>query len=386
MTKHIRKEHPAEPVHDDLDAGYSDAEASEDEQEENDAEEYPEDRKDIYTDTDSNPELPSSRPPSNYHASLWRLPAQTAQRPCPLRLQRPFIPRSDATAQEIKLERCSATPQRSLTDPYPNGQIHCRTTTVPDNISISTTLPQTLPNGALPQQYQLGSRESNVDLWNSQQAMQDSPTSLNGSSPSSAGIRSHSHFPSQNYQHQNTDVPPHDQGHYANNQDATVLNSVHQPMADMTVHDIILDQPPHEYRNVSQTPVQQQTYDNVRPHNSQQELYTELSRNSSRQLPYDGPERAASQTAATRFQDDAPSTPAPTQQLPHYTTSMPEAPYQPPQFLPLESFSISNQYFPPNGGVYQYNDSSLDWWKEIKPEEETWQQLPSQRMQGFGWP
>ncbi|MCJ1459807.1 hypothetical protein MMC28_010186 [Mycoblastus sanguinarius] len=388
MTKHIRKEHPAESIQDDQDAEYSDAEPSDDEQLENDAEDYQEDSRTSYQKPDNAQEMSSSRPSSNYHASLWRLPAQTAQRPSPLRLQRPYIPRSDTTIQEIKLERSSsATPQRSLTDPYPNGQmstseyVNARADTMPDSIPVHPSMPQSLANGGLPQQYQLGSRESNIRIWNSQQSMQESPTSLTGSSPSSAGVHSHSLFPSQSYQHQNVEVPSHEHIQYSQHTDVSVQSSIHQPMADMTVHEITLDQPQHsQYRNVSQTPVQQHPYDRVQRQTPQQNLYNDMTREPSQHPTYS---ETPPQAPVSHYQDDVPPTPAPSQQLPHYTTSMPETPYQQPQFLPLESFSISNQYFPPNGGAFQYNEA-LDWWKEVKPEE-IWEQLPSQRLQGFEW-
>ncbi|KAF6237728.1 hypothetical protein HO173_003929 [Letharia columbiana] len=359
MTKHIRKEHPAEPIHEDQDAEYSDEDASEEEELEEDTEEGKEDSQLPYQEpADLDQRNQSVGAPSHYNRSLWRLPGETVQRPSPLRLQRP-IPRSEAPIiHEIKLERsCSSTPQRSLTDPYPTGPMHSseyspvRADTMPDG------LPQAPASAGVPPQYQLGNN-SNMGIW-SPQSLQDSPTSLTHSSPSSASTQSHSLFASQSYQQfQQVSIP--EPMSYPDHQE-TVQNLEQLKLGQSQLH---------QYGALQQ---------NV----SQQDAYTGMSREASQNHAYNGTQ---AQSVAQHYQSDMPPTPAPTQSMPQYTAPIQEVPYQAPQFLPPDNYPIGNQYFSPHiNGLYQYNDG-MDWWKEEVKPEDYWTLMPSQRMQGNDWP
>ena len=362
MTKHIRKEHPAEPIQEDQDVELSDDDVSEEEELEEDTEDSKEESQLSYQEpADLDQRNQSVGAPSHYNRSLWRLPGETVQRPSPLLLQRP-IPRSEGAVHEIKLERsCSSTPQRCLTDPsYPTGSMHSsdyshvRADTMPDG------LPQAPASAGVPPQYQLRS-DGNMGIW-SPQSLQDSPTSITHSSPSSAGIQSHALFPSQSYQMQHVSIP--EPMSYVDHQE-TVPNLEHLKLEQSQLH---------QYSSLPQ---------NV----SQQDTYTAMSRGASQHNVYDGTQ---AQAVTQHYQNDLPPTPAPTQSMPRYTASVQETPYQPPQFLPPDNppdnYPIGNQFFSPHtNGLYQYNDG-MDWWKEEVKPEDYWSLMPSQRMQGNDWP
>lgn len=380
MTKHIRKEHPADSLNDDRDAEYSDIEPTDDEGLEDDSDGIKEEPQTHYEESLESSKAHISRGPSQYNRNLWGLPGQTAPRPSPLDLQRATIPRSDAFIQEIKLERSSSTtPQRSMTDPYPDGHISnysmSRADTMPDSISILTSIPRSHANGAMAQQYQLRSQDNG--LWSPQHAMQDSPTSLTQSSPSSASTQSHPLLTSQPFQYQSVEVSGQDHMQYSNH-DGLITSAIQQPMSDMTVHEIHLDGPQQQpYRDMAPTPVHQHPYDGGVQQISQQDSYIAMSRAVSHQY-----EEPAPRSGVHPYQDEMPPTPAPTQQLPHYTTSLPETPYQQPQYIQLDSFSMSNQVYPPNNALYQYNEPGSDWLKDNKLEQDGWI-LPAQRVQDF---
>ncbi len=342
MTKHIRKEHPAEPIQEDQDAEYSDDDVSEEEEEE-DTEESKEDSQLPYQEPAGTDQMNQSvGAPSQYNRSLWRLPGETVQRPSPLRLQRP-IPRSEAPIHEIKLERsCSSTPQRSLTDPYPTGPMptseysHVRADTMPDG------LPQAPASAGAATQYSL--RNEGMNLW-SPSSLQQSPTSIAHSSPNSATTQSHPLFTTQSFQLQQVMMPS---------------ESMSYPDHQETV------------RNLEQLKLDQ----------SQLHHYNGLSQSTSRQDAYNGTQ---AQAVAQHYQSEIPPTSASAQSIPQYTASVQEAPYQPPQFLPPDNYPVGNQYFSPhNHGLYQYNDG-LEWWKEEVKPDDYWTLMPSQRMQGSDW-
>lgn len=374
MTKHIRKEHAAEPIQEDQDAEYSDLEPSDDDALEDDTEDGREDAKSLYQDSgDSISQV--ARPSSNYHTSLWRLPAQTAQGPSPLQL----LLRSEIPIQEIKLERStSRTPQRSMTDPYPNTPMHssaysqARTDTIPDHMSGQSTLPQTSGTNVVPPQFQLRTHDNNVDIW-SPQSLQDSPTSLTHSSPGSGTTQSRSMFTSQPYRFQAVDLPSHEQMAYTDAQENAVQNSIQQLNINQSQQ--------HQFRDMTATPVQRQPpFEAVAQHMPQQDSYPEMPREASQHPSYIG---TPSQAPPQNYQDELPSTPASTQQLQQYSFSLQEPPYQPPEFVAPESYSIPNQYFPASNGIYTFSDNGIDWLNAIKPEEDYWTQMPSQRIQDF---
>lgn len=359
MTKHIRKEHPAEPIQDDQDAEYSDDDDVSDEEElEEDTEASKEDSQLPYQESaDLDQRNQSVGAPSHYNRSLWRLPGETVQRPSPLQLQRP-IPRSEPPIHEIKLEHrsCSSTPKRSSTDPCTTGAmhsaeyLHVRADTTPNG------LPQAPASAGVPNQYQLGN-DGNMDLWSSH-SMQDSPTSLSHSSPSSASTQSHPVFPSQPYSLQHISIPSEQMSYPDHQQTAQSLEQLKLEQA-----------PLHQYGGLPQ---------NV----PQQDAYTDMSRGASQHQAYDVTQ---GQAAVRQYQSNMPATPAPTQSMPQYAVSVQEAPYQPPQFLPPDNYSLGTQYFTPHSnGLYQYTDG-LDWWKEEVKPEDYWTLMPSQRMQGNDW-
>ena len=357
MTKHIRKEHPAEPMQEDHDAEYSEDDVSDDEDLEDDTEESKEDSQLSYQDSaDLEQRNQSVGAPNQYNRSLWRLPGETVQRPSPIRLQMP-IPRSEAPIHEIKLERsCSSTPQRSVTESYPTGPIpsseysHVRAETMPDG------LPSAPASAGVSTQYALRN-DANMSLW-SPQSLQDSPTSLAHSSPTSASTQSHPLFPPQTYQLQHVTKHP-EPVSYPDHQE-TVRNLEQLKLGQSQMH---------QYPGLSQ---------NI----SQQEAYTNTSREASQHHAYNG---AQAQAVSQQYQSEMPPTPAPSQSLSQYTVPVHPTSYQPPQFLPPDNYPIGNQFFSPhNNGVYQYNDG-LDWWKEEVKPEDYWTLMPSQRMQGTDW-
>ena len=356
MTKHIRKEHPAEPIQEDQDAECSDDDVSEEEELEEDTEESKEDPQPSHQEpADLDMRNQSVGAPSQYNRSLWRLPGETVQRPSPLRLQRP-IPRSEAPIHEVKLERsCSSTPQRSLTDPFITGPMpsseysHVRADTMPDG------LPQAPASAGLSTQYSLRN-DANISLW-SPQSLQNSPISLTHPSPTSASTQTHPLFPSQNFQLQQV-IMPSEPMPYSDHQE-TLRNLGQLKLEQSQLHQFNLPQ------NISQ-----------------QDTYTDSSRGISQQHAYNGTQ---GQAVTQHYQTDMPPTPTPAQSIPQYTAPVQEAPYQPPQFLPPDNYPIGNQYFSPHSnGVYQYNDG-LDWWKEEVKPEDYWTLMPSQRMQGSDW-
>jgi len=390
MTKHIRKEHPTESTQIHQDAEYSDEEElTDDEGLEDDSDDIKEEPQDLYRQPLDTKAMHLSRRPSEYSRNLWPLPGQAAQRPSPLHIERSTVLRSEASVQEIKLERTSsATPHRSFTDPYPDGGVEIsdytlsRANTMPNNVTAQSTMTQSHTNVSMTQQFQLRNPDNNVGLWSPRHAMQDSPTSLTHSSPSSASTRSHPMFTSQPYQLQSVDVPSHEQMQFPTHHDVLVSNTIQQPLNDMNVHEIRLDEPQQQqYSDMAPTPVHQHQYDSgIQQHVSQQDQYIAMSREASQHNMYDGP---TPQSTIQQYCDDMPTTPTPAQQLEQYATSLPDAPYQQPQYLAaLGSFSTSNQVFPPNNAMFQYNHAANDWWKETELEEKGWI-LPNRRVPEF---
>ena len=365
MTKHIRKEHPAEPIQEDQDAEYSDVEPSDDEILEDDIEEIKEEAGSPYQEDPK--DLRLTRPLSNYHANLWPLPAQTAQRPT--------LHRSESSSHDIKLERTpSGTPQRSLTDPYPENSMHSAGL---EGITMHSVMPHGLNTGNMPQQFQYRNHDNSVGLWS---PGHDSPTSIPNSSPSSASTQAHPMYTSQSYQLQPTSVPTHTQMQYSHD---GIVTNIQQPMNDLAVHDIHLDQPQqHQYHDMASTPVQQQQqYEGVPQQMSPQDPYIEMSRDPSQHPAYtEGPPQAA----VHHFQNELPPTPATNPDHSRYATSIPqEQTYRQPQLLPIEeTFSIPNHYFLPDNGPYQIAPQSywLDDLKDKQPDTIWAGPLPHQRI------
>lgn len=383
MTKHIRKEHPTESVQEDQDAEYSDVEPSDDEEFEDESDEIKEEPQTLYQEPMHAKKMHLDRRPNEYNRNLWSLPGQTAQRPSPIHTSRSTIPLSEGLIQEIKLERTSsATPQRSLTDSYPDNAVQTsefslsRAATMPNGIAVPSTIPQSQTNGTMSQRYLLRNTDSNGSLWSPQHAMQDSPTSLNHSSPSSASTQSHPMFTSQPFQLQSVEVPSQEPMQYPNHHEVLVSNTI-QPLNDLTVHEIHLDEPQQQqYPDMAPTPVHQNPYDGAIQHVTQQDQFMAMSREASQHNIYEG---QTPQSAIQQYRDELPSTPAPTQQIQHYATSLAESPF--PQFAAHDSFPTNTQVFPLND-LFQYNQPTNEWWKDNKLEENGWI-LPNQRVPEF---
>ena len=376
MTKHIRKEHPAEPIQDDQDAEYSDVDPSEDEELEDGNEDMKEEsRYQGLVDTIA----PLPRSLSSYNKDLWRLPSETTQRPAPLQLR--SVPFTDVAGRDIKLERTSsAASQRSISSPYPgspmsSGPPPMRIDTISNNMSMQPALQQGLMSGTIPQQYQLRNNENGIGLWSPRHSMQESPTSATNSSPRSASAHSRGMFTSQPYQVPPTSLPSNEQMQYPLHHDSIVL-PLQQPMDDLAVHEIHLDQPQDEpFRDMASTPVHQQEYDSI-PRHLAQEHFTAMSRESSRHQSYID---SQPQSAIQPYDGEVPRTPAPSQPLPY---SLPQQlPYQHSQYLPMDG-NYNRHYYPTNGAMMPYPNPSMDWLEEIKPED-TWGQLPNQRVPGW---
>ena len=191
MTKHFRKEHPTESMDQEEDAEYSDIEESGDEPSlEHDVDspnsvEYP-------FDHPTKSETPANAAASNYSANLWRLPAQTAQRPA---------------HHAVKLERSlSGSSQRSMTDPALNAQM-----AVGAFGPRSNTLPSNIPR----------SHSTDMAMWQAQQL--ESPTSV-----STDG----------DYSMQGVPTPTSTPNHFRSGQTLPIRRPSLQP-----VHDILLDDP-----------------------------------------------------------------------------------------------------------------------------------------------
>ena len=363
MTKHIRKEHPAESLYEDQDAEYSDVEQSDDEGIEDESDEIKEEPQNNYQ--DAMEVKPNMGQPSQYNRNLWGLPGQTTHRPSPIDTGS-NMQRSDSAIQEIKLERTSSsTPQRSQTSPYPGDHMDfsiSRSQTMPDSISIPTSVPQ--PNSVLPQQFQLRNTENGI--WSAQHALQNSPTSLSHSSPSSASTQGHPLYTSQPFQ---LDVSPHESMQYSHH-DNLVTGTI-------PVHEIRLDDDPQQPFPQAPTPVHQFPYDAGIREILHQDPYNTMSRDVTHQ--YD---EATSRPVVNQDSYEMPSTPASNQQLSNYPMSLNEVPSQQLQLNDINNYSVSNQVYPPNNAMYQYNDATSDWIKDTKLEQNGWI-LPAQRVADY---
>ena len=376
MTKHIRKEHPTEPSPDDQDAEYDDASSDGEDVEE----EIPEIKEEAqYLESDDMKTSQITRSVSNYDTNLWRLPGATAQRPAPLQLRLSEMP-----GRDVKIERTSsAASQRSLSSPYPlvtrsSDHSHLRSNTMPGAVPLPPTLQQPLANGSLRQQYQLRTPDDGVGLWSPRHSMQQSPTSVTNSSPSSATTQSQHMFTSRPYQLQPTSMPSNNHMQYAQHQEAIVV-PIQQPMNDLTVHEIHLDQPAEEdqFREMESGPAHQQHFEGMSQHVAQ-EQYMETSRDSSRHDSYSEPQI----TAVNQYPSDGPPTPAAHQPIPHYANPLPQqALYQATPFLPIDN--LNGQFYPSHTGLIATN---IDWPEDPKPEDDPWSTMPSDRLRGFGWP
>lgn len=387
MTKHIRKEHPNESVQDDQDADYSDVELSDDDGLDDDSDEIKDEPHDLYREQMEVTETHPTRRPSEYSRNLWALPGQSAQRPSPLHMDRMAIPRSESCIQEIKLERhSSATPRRSFTDPFPDSDMDIceyslsRADTVPDNAAISSaTMPQSHANMSMAPQFQLRNIEIS-GLWSPRHSMQNSPTSLTHSSPSSDSAQPHPMFTSQPYQLQNVDLPSHEQMQFPSQHEVLDSSTIQQPLNDLTVHEIHLDEPQQPPYNGLVSASQNSFDAGIQQHLSQQDQFMAMSREASQHSMYDGP---TPQSAMQQYRDSMLATSTPKQHVSRFYTSLQDPPYGQSQYLnALGSLSTSNQAFPPNNAMFQYNHATTDWWKDTELEEKGWI-LPNQRVPEF---
>lgn len=210
MTKHFRKEHPADSIEQEEDADYSDIEQSDSEPSlDPDGEESP-DSMEHYGDSHIKSEVISNGAASNYDANLWRLPAQTAQGPKQGQMAMGADRRSELSLQTVKMERSlSGTPQRSMTDSNLNRQMAA-------NRYINTTRANSLSEKV--------SRSPSVDMamWQAHHS-QESPTTM---------------------------TSPHNFPMHGMNMPTSAYNQYqHQPLPIRTsnlqpIHDVVHDEPP----------------------------------------------------------------------------------------------------------------------------------------------
>ena len=316
MTKHFRKEHPAESIDQEEDADYSDIEQSDDEPSVDQEGEDSPDALEYFRDLKVKSETPVNAAASNYDASLWRLPAQTAQRSTHDHGMMNADLRSGLASQTVKMERSlSSTPQRTLTDPMRNSQM--------SSTRYVGNRANTMPNTV--------SRSSSVDMavWQAQQ-LQESPTSMT---------------PSQPYPMQTMNVPTSAPAHYQH-QSLPIRHPDLQP-----VHDIILDDP------------QQGHYNQPQPN------YNVMQ----------SPQYAAPPSADFRDEMPRTPAPAQQlSQLPHPIEAT--GPYQPPQALPMDDYNSSIQpiyNLPTTQNVNVYNDT-IDIYEKLKLEDMGNWSLPNQ--------
>ncbi|KAG8530945.1 uncharacterized protein KY384_004302 [Bacidia gigantensis] len=319
MTKHFRKEHPAESLDHDEDADYSDVEPSEDdpsvEQDGTDSG----GSADYLIDSTVKLEPTNNAAASNYNANLWRLPAQTAQRSTQAaHTQSGANLATNHQGHTVKLERsASHASQRNMTDPALSGHV-----AAVGYGGRANMLPLQIPR----------SHGDDLAMWQAQQ-LHDSPHSIS-SDPS---------FSVQDLNN-TSPVPTHFQ------QVLPIRRPSLQP-----VHDIILDDP-------RQGPYTQESQQNFNSTPTPQ--YN--------QTPPD-------------FREEMPRTPAPGQQLPHFSSGLSNAQYQEPHSLPLEEYNnpAHNDLFNMSQarGVSLYIDP-LDAYKELKMEDNIYTQMPEAT---YGW-
>ena len=339
MTKHFRKEHPADPIKEEEDAEYSDIDDSDEEADEENDELSPEDP---YESTEPGREAthtPSQA--STYSADLWPLPGQTKPRHL-----NGLHKRSASSTDLIKAEReFSRTPQRMFTDPYPTAHeqqpefILSRANNMPNHVAPPSSVPSSMADM---QQYVI---EDNR-MWHAQSALADSPTSL---SSGSSGFPE-AGFPTQAYQVQCMAMTPHQVSQYPQ----------HQVSELQAVHDIILDDPsPQQYTNVT----------SAQPH--QQPRYTSVPQQSHPQILAAQQGFHVSRPGTPQYPNDFPGTPGPNQPI-QYMSSDP--------LYGLESFP-PQQFVPSQASAFNYN-GPFDMFKEFKTED-NFMQLPGQVMQGM---
>ena len=328
MTKHFRKEHPAENIKEEEDAEYSDIEDSEEEAEEENTSVFHEDSYENTEPCRDAVDTPSRS--STYSADLWPLPGQTQPKHL-LKTRRASI------TSLVKSEReMSRTPHRIFTETYPHAQEHQPEYILPRSNTMPSSVPQSMTHDATMHQFVIDDNR----MWHpQQQALADSPTSL--SSGSSGFESSHSGFPStQTYQVQTMAMPPHQVSQYPQQHHVSELQAV---------HDIVLDEPQQQqYTNI---PANQPRYTSVP---QQQQLAQVIA---AQQAHYSRP-------GTPNYPDELPSTPGFAEPLyhQHFVPSVPSTPLD-------GNFSMPQQQFipPPTSGSF-YNDP-FAMFKEIKVDD-----------------
>ena len=367
MTKHFRKEHPAESLNKGDDAEYTDI----DESEEDVAQQFDqipsEGSQGVFPQADGSRDTPPApRRASTYSADLWCLPGQTNGVSKPKHLHSHLESRRDSAAELVKLERSlSRTPQRTFTDPYPTG---------PDNDymrSVSGALPETIaiPH-SMPQSATLDNcipafltHHPGSAVWPPQLSMADSPTSMTSSSP---GLdQSQGTYGMQGYQGQSMEM------HSQHNMQR--FPSQPQMLGLTAVHEIAMDEQLQSPFNTVQTPheASRPPYAGIPSHHSPPSI------NHQQQQAYrhneDTPRNKACTTPSS---NDLPTTPIPNQALPY--TSMADPPYQEPQALAPEPMGPYHPFahYPPQNNFAIFNPL----FKESK--DDVYDRMPSHVMGG----
>lgn len=373
MTKHFRKEHPAESLNDDDDdAEYSDIDESEEETSEHSSAHIREGSHgslhilEGYRDTP-----PAPRRASTYSADLWSLPGQSAQSSKPLHMRRSLRFRRDSASDLIKLERSlSGTPQRTLTDPYPNTPgsqrdfLQTVSGALPDSIAAAPSMSQSgFIDGAA---HQFLAEGNAAALWQTHAALSDSPTSMTSST--SAVDRSQSAFPTPTYPNHPSSVP---------SQPQMSQYPAQSHLSDLHGVDVIPEEPPHPH--FSQMPTAQSHQPHpfagvpVHPHAHLSQHHRQQHQsndgnvsNKGNQPPYHD---EVAQAAGSLHN--------------HAFTKPTDMPYPGPPFTapaPPELYNVPNQYPPPSNSFYYPDMTGVKDWKD-----DPWIQMPEQVLGGSNW-
>ena len=358
MTKHFRKEHPSESLNEDGDAEYSDIAESEEDPRDSTKLSRESSRSTFHPNEAFRETPPAPRRASTYSANLWSLPGQSNPTSRPQSLHGALKSRRESAVELIKIERASRTPQRTFTDPFPDGQdaefMHATASSLPESIPMTCSVSHPSHGEGISQPYM--AHHGGATVWPSHTSMTDSPTSLDSAS-SSLEQQSHA-FAGQLYnEHALAYGGAQSIGHY---------NAAAQAPDLQPVQDIILDEPPQtHYDQIAQSqPSQRTQYASApsQPVNSN-----------------DSVDERGNKQHPEPFTNELPPTPIPSQALPY--TSMADLPFQDPQILPATPFETypTPLHYPPRGNISLFNG----WGKELK--DDVFETTPGQLLGRGSW-
>lgn len=363
MTKHFRKEHPADALKDEEDADFSDIDDSDDdssEQEHATDVSYDEHQVTFPTSEPCRDRDMPMREASVYSTDLWALPGRS-QASKPRSLRGPARSRRDSAVDLVKLERSlSHTPQRTFTDPYPMSHedhaeyMQTRSNTMPQSVIMPASLPPSIIDSIM--QGHLAESSSADRVWPNHSAMSDSPTSL---ASSSSGLepapRGYSQHP---YELQSIGMARHQMTQLGSGQHVTDLQGV---------QDIVLeDLPPRKYSPVAAA------------QHHRQVQYTSTPQQQSRQPQDLQPQQLYDNGSLGQYPADLHPSGTPTEPL--FATPVPEQ-YQEPQALPQDAYNMQPTIVPTRPYLYNIHD----YMDPMKRNDDVYAQLPNQLMGGGAW-